>query len=203
MKGTPIDFYFDFISPFGYFAALRIDDLAGKYGRETEWHSMLLGVSVLKVMGLKPLLDTPLKGDYIRREIDRYTRRHALVLGRAAGDPMMDPLPCGRAFHWVKRHMPGREKVLARALFDAYWVDARDLGSAQAVAQVAAEAGFDEAMIAAAIASDDARALLRTAVDTSMKQGVFGSPTVIVDGELFWGVETFGSLEAWLTGGGW
>ena len=48
-------FYFDFISPFGYFAALRIDALAARYGREVEWRPMLLGVTVLKVMGLKPL----------------------------------------------------------------------------------------------------------------------------------------------------
>ena len=195
---APLDFYFDFISPFGYFAALRIDALAARYGRETEWHSMLLGVSVMKVMGMKPLLDTPLKGDYIRGEFARYVRRHGLVLKRAAGDPMMDPRPCGRAFHWVKRHMPGREKTLARVLFDAYWVQGRDLGNAAAVAQAASAAGFDAGAIAAAAASDEAGVLLRAAVDASIKRGVFGSPTAVVDGEMFWGVETFGSLQEWL-----
>ena len=47
-----MDFYFDFISPFGYLASLRVDDLAQKYGPDCRWHSMLLGISVLKVMGL-------------------------------------------------------------------------------------------------------------------------------------------------------
>jgi 2-hydroxychromene-2-carboxylate isomerase len=63
---TPLHFYFDFISPFGYFASLRIEALAARHGRLVEWHAMLLGVSVMKVMGLKPLLDTPVKGDYVR-----------------------------------------------------------------------------------------------------------------------------------------
>jgi hypothetical protein len=43
---SPIQFHFDFISPFGYFASLRIDELARRHGREVEWTSMLLGVSV-------------------------------------------------------------------------------------------------------------------------------------------------------------
>ncbi len=200
---SPVDFYFDFISPFGYFASLRIDALAARYGRTVEWHSMLLGVSVMKVMGLKPLLDTPLKGDYIRREFARYVRRHGLVLKRQAGDAMMDPRACGRAFHWVKRHQPGREAALARALLHAYWVEGQDLSSVDATVSAAQTAGFDCAQIRDAIESEDARTLLRSAVDTSLKRGVFGSPTVIVDGEPFWGVETLGSVEEWLKTGGW
>jgi 2-hydroxychromene-2-carboxylate isomerase len=70
----PIDFYFDFLSAFGYFASLRIDAIAARHGRRVEWHCMLLGVSVMKVMGLKPLLDTPLKSDYVLRDAPRYMR---------------------------------------------------------------------------------------------------------------------------------
>ena len=36
----PIEFWFDFISPFGYFASLRIDDLATRHGRTVDWTSM-------------------------------------------------------------------------------------------------------------------------------------------------------------------
>lgn len=202
-RSAPIDFYFDFISPFGYFASLRIDALAAGHGREVEWHSMLLGVSVLKVMGSKPLLDVPLKGDYLRRDVARYKRRHGLVLARNSDDPMMDARWCGRAFHWVKAHLPGREKALARALYHAYWVEGRDLGTPQAAAAAAATAGFDAATLEEAIRGDDAGRLLRNAVEASMKRGVFGSPTFVVDGELFWGVDTLPTVEDWLTRGGW
>ena len=93
---APVAFYFDFISPFGYFANLRIDDLAARHGRTTDWSSMLVGISVLKVMGLKPIPQTPLKGDYARRDAERYCRRHGIALGRSlGGQPPANPLPAG------------------------------------------------------------------------------------------------------------
>ena len=40
---NPFDFYFDFSSPYGYFASTRIDELAARYGRSVVWRPMLLG----------------------------------------------------------------------------------------------------------------------------------------------------------------
>jgi 2-hydroxychromene-2-carboxylate isomerase len=197
-----MQFYFDFISPFGYFASLRIDALAQKYGREVEWRSMLLGVSVLKVMGMKPLMETPLKGDYLRREFARYVRRHRLVLKRAADGPGMDPRSSGRAFHWTLAQHPALAKPLARAIFHRYWVEGEDLSSPESVAALAPE-GFDPGVLLAAIRGDESGRLLRAGVERSMQLGVFGSPTVLVDGELFFGVESFATLEEWLASGGW
>ena len=58
---APIDFYFDFISPYGYLASTRIEHIAARHGRAVAWRPFLQGVTVLQVMGLKPLLETPLK----------------------------------------------------------------------------------------------------------------------------------------------
>lgn len=200
---APLHFYFDFISPFGYFASLRVEDIARRHGRTVQWHAMLLGVSVLKVMGLKPLLDTPLKGDYIRRDAQRYMRRHGMVLKRKLDDPVMDPRAAGRAFHYVKHHRPELAAPLAHALYDAYWAEGQDLSTADAVAAVPLPAGLDADWLRAGTASDEAGTLLRTAVDASLKAGIFGSPTVVVDGEPFWGVEKLGLVEEWLDCGGW
>jgi 2-hydroxychromene-2-carboxylate isomerase len=200
---SPLHFYFDFISPFGYFASLRIEALAAKHGRTVQWHSMLLGVSVLKVMGLKPLLDTPLKGDYIRRDAKRYMRRHGLQMQRDLDAPVMDPRAAGRAFHWVKHHRPELAAPLAHAIYHAYWAEGQDLSTAESVAAIALPAGIDSTWLLAGVQSDEAGQLLRSAVDGSLKLGVFGSPTIVVDGEPFWGVETFDLLDEWLAIGGW
>lgn len=198
-----MQFYFDFISPFGYFAALRVGDLATKHGRECEWHAMLLGVSVSKVMGLRPLVETPLKGPYLALDAARYARRHRLALKRPLDGPAMNPVPAARAFHWLKRHHADRYRGVAVDMLDAYWREARDLSDPAEIAAIAAGRGVDRAAVSAAIESDEARHLLRAAVDTSLNKGVFGSPFFIVDNELFWGVDKMEQIDEWLGMKGW
>ena len=204
---APLHFYFDFISPFGYFASLRIDALAARHGRSVQWHPMLLGVSVMKVMGLKPLLDTPLKGPYTAHDVRRHARLHGITLGRALDAPMMNPLTAGRAFAWARRHHPDAAKALAQAMLHAYWVDGVDLSDPAALLAIAlpadVSATFSAAALVAATQSAGAAQLLRDEVDASLKAGVFGSPTVVVDGELFWGVDKLEQVERWLATSGW
>ncbi|MBW0172750.1 MAG: 2-hydroxychromene-2-carboxylate isomerase [Hydrogenophaga sp.] len=199
----PLDFHFDFISPFGYFASLRIEALAARHGRTVNWHAMLLGVSVMKVMGLKPLLDTPLKGPYTEHDVQRYAREHGLVMARKPSDAAMNPLPCARAFAWVKQHHPTHAAALAHAIYRAYWGEGQDLSKPEALRGLALPPGLSADAVADAAAGEEAAALLRAMVDASLKAGVFGSPTVVVDGEMFWGVDKLDQLERWLTRGGW
>lgn len=203
---APIDFYFDFISSYGYFASLRIEAIAARHGRTVRWHSMLLGVSVMKVMGLKPLLETPLKGDYVLHDAARYMRRHDLELVRKISDPMMDPRPAARAFYWVRRHHPGSESAFACAVYDRYWRLGKDLSLPQEIADIAAQEpalGIDPDALRVGEASDEARQDLREAVAGSIERGVFGSPFILVDGEPFWGSDRLDVLDEWLTCGGW
>lgn len=200
---APLGFYFDFISPYGYFASLGIDELAARHGRGVDWRPMLLGVSVMKVMGLKPLLDTPLKGDYIRRDVLRHARRHGLRLGRDLASPVGNPLPAARAFCWIKQHQPQLQSALAHALYHAYWAEGRDLSSPQALGALALPAGLDAAQLARAAASEEAAALLREAVQASIAAGIFGSPTIVADGEPFWGADRLADVDEWLRRGGW
>ena len=200
---APVVFYFDFISGYGYFASLRIEALAARHGRGVRWHSMLLGVSVMKVMGLKPLLDTPLKGDYVRRDAARYMRRHGLALARGVSDPMMDPRPAARAFYWVRRHHPGMEGAFARAVFDRYWRLGRDLSDGAEIAALAPELGLDPQALRDGADDDDARIDLRDAVAKGIDRGVFGSPFVFVDDEPFWGSDRLEMVDDWLERGGW
>lgn len=198
-----VDFYFDFLSMYGYFASLRVDALAARHGRAVRWHSMLLGVAVLKTMGLKPLLETPLKGEYVIRDTARYVRRHGLSIGRKVTDPMMDPRPAARAFYWLRREHPGRESDFARLAFDRYWREGTDLGDAASVAALAPAIGLDPAALHAGIEGASARADLRDGVAASLELGVFGSPFFIVDGEPFWGSDRLEQLDEWLERGGW
>lgn len=200
---APLAFHFDFISPYGYFASLRIEDLAARHGRAVDWRPMLLGVAVLKVMGLKPLLDTPLKGDYIRRDVLRTARRLGVRLGRDLNASVGNPLPPARAFYWVREHHPQLAGPMAHALFHAFWAEGRDLSTPEKVGAIRLPAGLDAAALIEGAASDEAATLLRNAVAAAIKAGIFGSPTIVVDGEPFWGNDRLGDVDAWLACGGW
>lgn len=201
---APIDFYFDFISPFGYFASLRIDALAARHGRAVEWRSMLVGVTVLKVMGLKPMMEIPLRGDYLKLDAARYMRRHGIVMKRPVERTPTNPVIAGRAFHWLRVHAPDRARAAADALYAAYWVEDIPLDTVERVAEIAGlGVAGDRQAVLDGIASGEAAMLLRQEVEASIARGIFGSPSFLVDGELFFGVDKLDLLDEWLTVGGW
>ena len=199
----PLDFWFDFISPFGYLASLRIDQLAQRHGRSVDWHPLLVGVTVLKVMGLPPVPQTPLKGPYAARQIERYLRRHGINLGRDPLAPPMSPLPAGRLFAWLRVHAPMHAKAAAQGIFRAYWTEGQTMDDPVALREVALQAGVPVAVVDLGLAAPDAAGLLRAEVDAAVALGVFGSPFVIADGEPFFGVDSFELLDAWIETGGW
>ena len=70
---NPIEFYFDFSSPYAYFAAHRIDELAEAFARDVTWKPTLLGV-IMKTTGNTPLASQPVKRDYCTKDWDRLGR---------------------------------------------------------------------------------------------------------------------------------
>ena len=200
---APIRFYFDFISPFGYFASLRIDELARRYGREVDWTSMLLGVSVLKVMGIPAIVDLPLKGPYVINDAKRYVRQHQVPFERPSSWPTSRPVEAGRVFAWAKEVDPGAAKRLAGFVFRSYFVHCLDIADDGVLGTCVREAGLSWQDFEAARAEGTPTELLRRNVDDSIERGVFGSPFFIVDGEPFFGLEKLPVVEEWLQAGGW
>jgi 2-hydroxychromene-2-carboxylate isomerase len=198
---APIDFYFDFSSPYGYLGSTQIEALAAKHGRETIWHPILLGV-VFKQTGGAPLTQIPLKGEYSRRDFAR-TARFLGITGFRMPErfPIASQAP-SRAVIWLRRQDPARSKALAAALYRAYFVDGIDISSPDATADVAARAGLDRAALRAALDDPDVKQALVAENDEAMRRGVFGSPFVIIDGEPFWGTDRFAQMDRWLATGG-
>jgi 2-hydroxychromene-2-carboxylate isomerase len=201
---TPaLSFWFDFISPFGFLASLRIDELARRHGRTVIWRPLLVGITVLKVMGLPPVPQTPLKGPYAARQIARYLRRHRLVLARDPLATPMNPLPAGRLFAWLRVHAPDSAHAAAQAIYHAYWMAGRPMDDAAALRDVVIAAGVPAPVVDAGLSDASAAGLLRAEVDAAIAAGAFGSPFFVVDGEPFFGVDSLELLDEWLTRGGW
>ena len=196
---SPIEFYFDFSSPYSYLAAEAIEPLAAKYKRTVDYKPMLLGVA-FKTSGMAPLTEIPLKGDYSKRDFARSAR--------FAGVPfnMPQPFPVGtvtaaRALLWLKQAHPARVRDFVHGLLRAYFVEGRNIGEAPVVAQVADEIGLDAAEMAVAVQEPAIKDQLKRHVDEAIARGVFGAPFFFIDGEPFWGNDRLPQLERWLAHG--
>ncbi|GAB4174718.1 MAG: 2-hydroxychromene-2-carboxylate isomerase [Thalassobaculales bacterium] len=197
----PIDFYFDFSSPYGYFAAQRIDDLARLYGRAVIWHPILLGV-VFKTTGQVPLLGVPLKGDYARRDLARVARLMGVPFITPATFPF-GAVAASRITLWLRGRDPALAARYARAVYARAFAEGGDVVPAVAAAEIAGSLGVGREEALAANNDPAVKDLLRQENEAAMAAGVFGSPFVIVDGEPFWGWDRLDMVERWLSSGGW
>lgn len=197
----PIDFYFDFASSYGYFAATCIDELAARHGRTVRWHPVMLA-SMLQATGSTPLPLVPVKGDYVRHDIGRTARQHGIPYRQPDVFPELLVAP-GRAMLWIRLQYGDELAVrFAKRCFQAYFSERTPLSDTATVCRLAAELGVVEEALAAALVSSEVKALFKQETQQALDLGVFGSPFVIVDGEPFWGFDRFGQLEAWLAGRG-
>ena len=198
---APIDFYFEFASPYGYLASLRIDTIAAGHEREVAWRPIMLGAA-LKATGSVPNATAPLKGPYLLRDVPRSARLLGIPLVLPERMPM-NSLAASRAFWWLHGRDPDMAKGLAQAILHAHWGEGRDMSTPGQVAEIARNLGIDEGALTAAIQEPAIKARLKEETDRSLERGVFGSPFFIVDGEPFWGADRLDQVERWLRTGGW
>ncbi len=197
----PIDFYFDFSSPYGYLAAKQIDGIAERHGRSVAWRPHLIG-AVFPTTGSKPLLDIPLKGDYARIDLPRTARRLGIPFQLPKPFPFLS-VAAARAFYWLTDGDSAKARELAMALYDRAFGAGEDISGAESVIAVASGLGVDADALRAALNDPAVKDRLKSEVTAAIERGVFGSPYIIVDGEPFWGHDKLAEIESWLQTGGW
>lgn len=200
MSGV-VEFYFDFSSPYGYFAALEVDAALARFGRPVAWKPIMIGTA-FKASGNLPLVDQPLKGAYSRHDWERMARMLKVPYRMPDRFPVPS-LPPSRAFWWLD----GQDSALARrfalAAYHAYFADSRDISDASVSLEIAATLGIDPDRLAAAIQDPAWKQRLKDETEAAIAKGVFGSPFFVVDGEGFWGADRLGMVAEWLERGGW
>jgi 2-hydroxychromene-2-carboxylate isomerase len=191
---APIDFWFDFSSPYSYVASEWIDALAARHGRSVRWHAILLGVT-FQAAELRSPVAYPLKREYVLRDFARSARFE--------GVPYVQPMNFPIATHNAARlfcHLAAsdaeRARQWARCGLRAYFTRGVDLSKTVELAALAQDFGIDQPET---IWADQTwKDALRAENDAAIAAGVFGAPYVIVDGEPFWGNDRKAQLAAWL-----
>jgi 2-hydroxychromene-2-carboxylate isomerase len=199
----PIDFYFDFISPYGYAAASRIEVLAAKHARQVRWRTFNMRSVNATIIGLdKPLFQQPLKGPYFMQDVPRTIRYFELPYNPGS---VLDfnPLAAMRAFWFLNDQDPDTARRFAWRIFQVFFAEKTVPNEPEAVAAIAAEVGADPNGVRAYLTTPKAKARLKAETDSAVAAGVWGTPTFKVADQLFWGCDRMQMLDEWLARGGW
>ncbi|HXC50171.1 MAG TPA: 2-hydroxychromene-2-carboxylate isomerase [Candidatus Limnocylindrales bacterium] len=189
-----MDFWFEFGSTYSYPSAMRVEDEARARGVALRWRPFLLG-PIFRTQGWldSPFNIYPVKGKYMWRDLARICAaqniplrhptsfpRNGLVAARIAA--RFDDAP------WVP--------AFVRGIYEANFARDEEISDPAVVASVLAAVGQPAELVREA-SSEEAKSKLRTNTDEAIALGIFGAPSFVVGGELFWGNDRLETALAW------
>lgn len=193
---TPIEFWFDFASPYAYFATKDIERHLGRLGRPVHWRPFLLGVA-FQHTGMGALNRTPMRGDYAKHDWARIARMSGLPFSLQSDHPFRSQAPA-RAFYWFLERKPEFASQFATAVFDRYYGQGLGISEIPDVLAVASDFTAATDDLGGWLESEAAKQVLRARTDEALAKGVFGSPFFLIGDEPFWGWDRLPMVTAWL-----
>ena len=178
MTDRRVTFNFAFNSPYSFFAGRRVDDLLAPLDLAIDALPIYRPASV----GGGPDFSSP-KMQYLLQDVRRFARHYGLTLDPG---PFADTGKACRAY--LLADGAGQGVPFRSAIFAARWLEGKDVGAPEMVAEAGAACGLDAAAIAAAMADDspEAERLGKISVEAETA-GAFGVPFFIYGEQKFWG----------------
>jgi 2-hydroxychromene-2-carboxylate isomerase len=182
-----VEFFYDFSCPYAYLAHTQIEALCTAEGAELVWKPFLLG-GVFKAVGFTGASMGPAKAKNNLRDMHRWADHFGVPL-------RMPPTHPNRTVLALRAALAAGDALAAasKAIYRAYWVDARDVSDGGVLRAALDGAGLDGAALIAGADTDAIKADLRARTDEAIAADVFGAPTFLVSGtdggpaQLFWG----------------
>lgn len=196
-----LDFYFDCSSPWTYLAFHAIQPLATELGAKIAWRPILVGGvfnAVNQTVYDSRARPNPRKQSYMRKDLADWAALYGLAIVFPPRVFPVNSVKCMRgAFVALDE---GKLVPYATAAFEAYWGDDRDISTDDVLSDIAATAGLDRQDFFAGIESDACKSRLRANTDELIARGGFGSPTIFVDDDMFFGNDRLPLIRAALAG---
>lgn len=186
-------FYFDYISPYAYLAWTQIGALAARHDRELEPVPILFA-ALLNQWGHKGPAEIPPKKRYVFKDVVRRAHR----LGVPIAPPPEHPFNPLLGLRVTQAAPKDRKAEVIDALYAATWAERRGITSPGSVRETLAPLGLGELIDAAH--EPAIKAAVKANTEQAVADGVFGVPTILVDGEIFWGTDSLELLDSFLAG---
>ncbi|MHB1200112.1 MAG: 2-hydroxychromene-2-carboxylate isomerase [Polaromonas sp.] len=180
-----VDFYFDFGSPASYLAWTQLPKICAESGAALNCKPMLLG-GVFQATGNRAPISVPLKGSYLFDDLGRFARRYGVAFKPNPLFPV-NTITLMRVASGLQMRADPRFDGFVKAMFEAMWINAKNLGDAATLAEVLDAAGLDAAGLMALAAEQAAKDRLRADTEAAVARGIFGAPTMFVGDTMYWG----------------
>ena len=190
-----LEFFYDCSSPWTYLAFSKIGEVALRHDAELIWRPILVGglfntvnPSVYESRA-KPV---PVKAKYYVKDL----RDWAQFYGLKIGNPTVFPVNSVKAMRGA--FVANEHRIIAqysRRVFESYWGDDRDISQDEVLREIVREVGLDVKEFFTKIASDEYKAKLRENTEELIARGGFGSPTIFVEGSMFFGNDRLPLVE--------
>jgi 2-hydroxychromene-2-carboxylate isomerase len=191
-----VQFYFDYISPNAYLAWTQLPRLT--QGRNIEVEPVpVLFAALLDAHGQRGPAEIPAKMQWMVRNILRKAKQLEVPLNPPPSHPF-NPL---LALRISSLSLARDEKsALITAIFEGVWARRIDVNDPLALSAIIDEIGLDGDGMVTRAESPETKSLLREQTSAAINAGVFGVPTIMVGENLFWGLDDFKYLDAFLNG---
>lgn len=190
-----LQFWFEFASTYSYPAAFRIEALAQHAGIEIEWKPFLLG-PIFAEQGWEdsPFNLYPAKGHYMWRDMERLCQHYGLPFKQPSEFPRSGLLAARVALLCATEPwLP----TFVHAIYRANFADDRNIADPELVGAILQALGQPSQVLIEQALSAENKRHLREQTEQASQLGIFGAPSVIVNGELFWGNDRLEDALAW------
>ncbi|WP_370277899.1 2-hydroxychromene-2-carboxylate isomerase [Pontibacterium sp.] len=186
-----VDFYFDYISPASYIAFKRLHDICERTGATINYKPMLLG-GIFKTTGNTSPVTIPAKWEWIQKDFARYAEYYGIPY-QMNPHFIFSTVSAMRGAMWALEE--GCIETYSQAMYTAAWAGGKDLSNAEVMTEVLNQADFDAAQVMEAMTQPEIKQALISATGGAVERGVFGAPTMFVDGELYFGQDRLEWVE--------
>ena len=195
MTVTTVEFWFEFASTYSYPAAMRVGELAAKANARLLWRPFLLGpIFGQQGWNTSPFNIYEAKGRYMWRDLERTCEALGIPFRKPTVFPRNGLLAARVAcLNTDESWTPN----FVRSVYGANFADDRDISDSAVIEELLAAAGQDAKAVIARAQTPEAKNRLREQTERATSLGIFGAPTVLVGGEMFWGNDRLDDAFRW------
>lgn len=190
-----IDFWYSIGSTYSFLTIKRLDDWCSEHDATVNWRPFNVRTVMAEQQNI-PFAGKPVKSAYMWRDIERRAAKYRIHANLPAPYPISDlPLTNQVALLGMKE---GWGKTYTQAVYGIWFEDGVEAGSETAITEALHRCQQDPRRVLARARSADIVEALEIETNVALRLGVFGAPSFVVRGEVFWGDDRLDDALSWV-----